>query len=422
MLKKLSAVFVCFSLSVSFIFGYDVYFNQGVRTDWIITNSTEDLRWGSESFLNNHFLVPYFSIYSYIPQKLDTQSFYESLPRIALNNIDTNFLLNRRFSTRSEFLCCMLGGATFGEIFHRLYLEIAPISWLSLLVSPFDFIMHYFSGEPQPQRARDGVTGLKIFFSPTAMGTIKITENYKSTDPFLFAGEYGISLNYGNPFHISANTPYSAFDADLEVAMTQGFISVMLLTEGLLHKFKHFYTENGNSFIGLAMETDAVISNLYSYANYGFAAMYKLHLAPNNLCSFKLNTAVGFAPFAGAENYIPLTVADDIPQNEKPIEYDYCMGICSKHRAVFSHRRIGNFHALWICNMFFNFPQATSHTSGEGHHFINHIFLSYDKNLSENFALGLEASIYVEYTAYYGKDSILVCVPSLSLCGKFILI
>ncbi|MBQ5781026.1 MAG: hypothetical protein IIW10_03665, partial [Spirochaetaceae bacterium] len=260
MLKKLYVAFLMFFFSVGLIFGYDVYFNRGVRTDWIATNFNEDLRWGSESFLNNHFLVPYFSIYSYIPQKLDTQSFYESLPRIALSNLDTNFLLNRRFSTRSEILCCMLGGASFGEIFHRLYLEVAPVSWLSLLVSPFDFIMHYFGDDAASQRPGDGIKRLKMFFAPGAMGIIKTTENYNSMKPILFAGKYGLNLNYGNPFHISATTPYSAFDVDLSASMAEGFISVMLLTEGLLHKFKNFHTENGSALLGLSMETDAVIS------------------------------------------------------------------------------------------------------------------------------------------------------------------
>jgi hypothetical protein len=378
------------------------FFNRYVGKYDFAQVHLEDLRekfqkgweWDHDVFATNQFAHPYQGSTYHAAARANGFGFYEAVFFDILGSAGWELFAETTTFSLNDLISTSLGGASLGEMFHRLYLEIN--SPLAGLVSPLDAFNAAVTRRRLPAQSGRNIQGLSVAsgFEWTASRRYDGTKNagFKTQD--VTAANLGCSVVYGDPFEQESRRPYNHFELAFGGAYGgQDWYSMYIVSDGYLFSFSPVNEETKNVSTGLSLNYDFFTSRNIDFFSEGLDWTLKYRRMLNNNTSLELKAHAGWTAF-GAAN---LSFYDSYNRIEES-RRDYGTGTNTKFFFSLSHPKRGKFSAaLLLYEMF-----IISHEVPEsrGWDFCYLFGLSYVYPLGDRMSLGIRDTVQTKNGRY----------------------
>lgn len=366
----------------------------------IKTNLTSVWVWDSDHFLFNHPGHPYQGSLYHAAARASGFNFYESMFFDGLGSLTWELFGETDIPSLNDLVVTTFGGAVFGEILHRLYLEINS-AWAGIPVSPMDALTNAVFGR-HPSK-----TGNLYYFSVMAgqgwIQSIKQEKQY-SNETSVFTGTLGGEIVYGNPFVANSKIPYSQF----EVAMLLGvsprplWLDWTIITDGFLASWNPVYTEKDTLSTGLSMQYDLITGNNTNFASNALDWSVKWkHIFRNSHVELKAHA--GWT-FFGSSQYYPLAEISGEHLNLHEADNDYGTGGNAKLTFTIQTEKYGKI-TLGAYNYLLHIIPWNKPES-RGLDFFNLSYLEYTYSFTGKLSLFLNNSLYLKSGASHRRTNV----------------
>jgi hypothetical protein len=300
------------------LFGADpegAYFTTGtIRTNLNPNVWDLEVGQGGDIFIVNHVFHPYAGGMYFSAARSNNFNFYWSTLSSLFGSVTYEVMGESKSPSSSDMVNTVLGGASLGEIVHRLYLELdkgGPGGKIAATVlSPSDRITAAVRGygpEPGPGRIYDasvaaGFSWINAWFREE--DDTKITWNHP-------AGFITTGLVYGDPFIQQSKTPFDHFELNLLIAFSVPFkYNFTFTSDGYLRSWNLAEDEKNHISNGISLLFDDYIIDTNIALNNGTENLsfnanslnYTLKWRRfHNTVSFSTKFHIGFTPWAVAD-------------------------------------------------------------------------------------------------------------------------
>lgn len=392
-----------------------------VNGETIYDNLSNPWVWDQDTFVVNQLGHPYQGSFYFCAGRANGLSFYQSLACNLLGSVTWEYFCENERQAVNDLICTTFGGAAYGEVLHRLYIEAHEVHFpLAFIFSPMDALYGLITRKTQPRTPGDGITELEAFLS---LGPVFEREKLESesTDrntvvPVNFSG--GCSLEYGNPFTCQKNMPYSFFTLDICGGGTKDYFAVSVRTEGLLHRFLTGYTDNARCMLGISMLTDTSWKKNTAFAANGLGLFFRSKAEYESGFSFDVSSDIHWILFGGNDYYKLYSGLITLPDDgvERRL-YDYGTGFYTSCECGIAQKAFGRLKIKVMLQGMFTFENAVPLYGSNGFALIMDGGISYDHSVVKHFSLGISGNVYLKYGRYYSDDNVLQMIPSVGLYG-----
>ncbi len=225
--------------------------------------------WDQDGLLVNQFGHPYQGSLYYNAARANGFNFYASAAFTLAGSTLWELLGEIYDPSMNDRISTTLGGAAFGEMLHRLYLETP--SPLAVLISPMDALNSAIT-KKHPKRGNDRIHRLAASFGAGWSNAAYFSPE-KQRQPYFSVPvlDAEVAVIYGSPFEGARKTPYEHFELNLGVAAGMDFAkyNLALSSDGYVFSFAPLAAEKQKATTGLTIHYDYFDSNvlgLFSYA------------------------------------------------------------------------------------------------------------------------------------------------------------
>jgi hypothetical protein len=373
-------------------------------------NLSEGWFWeDTDGFKVNNFGHPYQGSYYFVAGRSNGFNFYESIAFNVLGSAVWECFAERQQKSINDLITTTVGGASLGEILHRLYIaaRVANVPGpLAVLISPMDGLTALITR----QKAGSIKYNSKIYdISLRAGGVFANMNSVKSASNEEFysfcgpAASVAINVIYGDPFEQRSRIPYEHFEflGSLDID-TGNYMDVRFISDGYLLSFSPVNTANDTLSTGLSLHYDFVSQgrfNMYDgdIDQYGNALDWTVkyrHLF-NNGFSLQLKLHEG-GTFFGVSEYFS-------SESETNSLKNYGGGINGKFHAGIQEEKFGKLALDKSHYILWTYPGTVPFSSGVA----NWLFceLTYEHKVFKNMSLGASITTAYEYGSYEGIPS-----------------
>jgi hypothetical protein len=383
-------------LSNSILYVFNRYIGQFefamVSPESIWNNMQSPWVWDQDVFITNQFGHPYQGATYYTAARANGFNFYQSIPFVMLGSSTWEIFRENEPPSLNDFISTTLGGASLGEMLHRLYLEAnAPFA---ALVSPMSAWNSYIT-KRHPQKSRGNI---HRFVISSGIGITRAK---------LYAEENTIELNawdvpqidisthiiYGNPFEQRSSIPYEHFELNIEAAAALPWYNLKLVSDGYLFSFSPLSLEYKKLTTGLSIHCDLFASNNINLFSEALDWTIKYQRYFNNNARLEIKAHTGWTIFGTSDFY-------DYDQSSRAAEIyrDYGTGTNLKLFFALSHNKLGK---LSLSLLFYHFF-IVSHDAPNSAGIDSALFadITYSFPLGEKLALGAASGLYIKKSDY----------------------
>ena len=366
----------------------------------IKTNLTSPWIWDNDVFLLNNPGHAYQGGWYHAAARANGFNFYESIFFDALGSLTWELFAETDIPSLNDLVVTTLGGAAFGEMLHRLFLEIGS-PWAATLVSPIDT----FNGavwKRKPQRTYN-IYYLTVMSGPGWTKAIKENKeqlkdlsknNIDPASSSIYTGNISCDVIYGNPFTNDSAKPYSQFEIKMQIGFTFSplWLDWTILTDGYLFSFNPLYTEKNMLSTGLTLHYDSITGNNINFASNAldWTIKWRKKIKTTYL---ELKTHFGWTIF-GSSEYYPYSETNDMNLYSNKTENDFGTGGNLKIYFTIQTQKYGKL-TLSACN-YLLYIIPWNKPDSQGIEFFNLSFLEYSFPFAENFSLFVNSSLYLK--------------------------
>ena len=354
------------------------------------TNLTSAWVWDSDHFLFNHPGHPYQGGLYHASARASGFNFYESMFFDGIGSLTWELFGETDIPALNDLVVTTSGGAVFGEILHRLYLETGSV-WAGIPVSPMDALTNAVLGQ------RPSKTGNLYYFSAMAgsswIQSIKQEKQYGS-ETAVFTGNIGGEIVYGNPFAANSKIPYSQFEVKMQLGLSPRplWLDWTILTDGFLVSFNPVYTAKDSLSTGLSMQYDLITGNNTNFASNALDWSVKWKRSFRNTHT-ELKAHTGWT-FFGSSQYYPLAEITGEGLDTHDADNDYGTGVNLKLSFTIQTSKYGKI-TLGACSYLlyiipWNKPESRGIES------FNLSYFEYTYSFTKNISLFLSNSLYLK--------------------------
>jgi hypothetical protein len=352
------------------------------------------MEWDHDVFATNQFAHPYQGSTYHAAARANGFGFYESLFFDVLGSAYWEIFTETTQISLNDLITTSLGGASLGEMFHRLYLEINfPLAGL---VSPIDAFNAVVTRRRLQAQSGRNIQSLSVTsgFEWTASRRYDSTKAVGLEIRDVTAANLGCHIVYGNPFEQWNSRPYNHFELAFGGAYGgQDWYSMYIISDGYLFSFSPVNEKTKNLSTGLSLNYDFFTSLNIDFFSEGLDWTVKYRRVSNNNTSVELKAHAGWTAF-GAANLSFYDSYNRLEENHR----DYGTGANTKFFFSVSHPKRGRFSASVLLYEMF----IVSHDIPEsrGWDFCYLFGISYVYPLGDRLSLGISETAQTK-NGYY---------------------
>ena len=246
-------------------FVYETYFpavpdNGWADTTWTSWEANLKGPWhfDEDPWSGNEIGHPYQGAIYYAAARSNGLDFWESAAGTALGAFTWKIFGEVDDSNINDLVTTTMGGASVGEMFHRLYVETKREgSLIRFVFGPVDAANDAVFGEGSWDRGAESRVSLSLEAGLVApfVGSAPARE----LEPGFAGlnGEFGESIVYGDPFGEDA-APFDYFEQRLDVQLSPSFWGVAFFSNGILGSFPLADTELGELALAPSLHYDFI--------------------------------------------------------------------------------------------------------------------------------------------------------------------
>jgi hypothetical protein len=358
-----------------------------------VENLHEHWEWDKDIFATNQFGHPYHGSTYHVGAIANGFSFYEAILFDAFGSATYEMFAETTPPSLNDFIFTTIGGASLGEVFHRLYLEVDfP---LMLILSPADGVNSLITGR-RPER---GFEKMRSFSASSGAGWIR-SEYYgakiETQDSWdLPAMHVEFQVIYGDPFTAESRVPYDQFEMTVDGGIGDSWWNMRIVSDGYLFSSAPLYTETEQLSTGLSLSYDFFTSLNIDFFSQGlnWAVKYRRSFSSLPNTDMEIKAHAGWLGF-GASNFY----AYDKIEHTAVSYRDYGTGTNAKLFFSLSHPRVGKFSVELLSYAMFIVSHEVPGSAGWD--FCNFFTVSHHFPLPNNFFLGIANTLSIKNGRY----------------------
>jgi hypothetical protein len=362
-----------------------------ISFDSIKNNFTSPWVWDSDEYFINQFGHPYQGSIYHTAARSSGFTFYESLLFDAFGSATWELIFETDTPSMNDLISTTIGGASLGEMFHRLYLEIS--SPFAVLVSPADALNRLIIGRRYNRKktnihSLDITFGMGYIYSRQAAGKIGEGALIPLRETHSASAGISCSIVYGNPFIQQSWTPYNHFELSVNADIAYPFwYNFTIQSNGYLFSFNLRDHEKSAASTGLSWHYDLFTDRHINFFAESLDWTFKyIHLF-NNARNIEFKGHLGGLIFNADNSYF-----FDGYSSLRQTENNYGTGVNVKLFVSTDHKKWGkmtfNVSAYEVFTVFKN-NQADSHDI-----LFLYLELSYSYPIGEHWSIGVAASSF----------------------------
>jgi hypothetical protein len=368
-----------------------------ISFDSIKDNFTSAWEWDRDEYFTNQFLHPYQGSVYHAAARANGFTFYESLLFDAFGSAAWELVFETNTPSINDLISTTIGGASLGEMFHRLYLE-TPYP-LALLISPADAANVLITGR-RPKRkttnihSLDVIFGMGYIYSRQAAGGYRERELIPLRETFSASADISCNVVYGNPFTQQSGTPFNHFELSVYANIAYPFwYNFNIRSDGYLFSFNVIDNVKKSASTGLSLHYDLFTDRHINFFGESLDWTFKYTRLFNNLRNIEFKAHLGAVIFNADNSYF-----FDGYTNFHQTENDYGAGVNMKIFFSAAHKKRGkltfNLSAYEVFSVF-----NDNHTDNADILFF-YTDMSYMYQIKEHWSIGISNSLFRQATIY----------------------
>jgi hypothetical protein len=364
------------------------------------TNLNSPWVWDSDVFLLNHPGHPYQGGLYHAAARSNGFSFYESVFFDNLGSLTWELFGETDLPSLNDLVVTTFGGAAFGEMLHRLYLE-AESPW-AVLVSPMDALNNAVF-QKRPPRTHN-LYHLSAMAGPGWVQSIKedkqklqqMRDNNSRIPPppNIYTGNIGCEVIYGNPFGQYSKKPYSQFEIRMQLGSSiyPLWLDWTILTDAYLVSFNPVNTEKNTLSTGLSLHYDLIAGNNTNFASNALDWSLKWRHNFKNT-RLELKGHLGWT-FFGSSEYYPFAEVIGTTLEPHERESDYGTGGNFKFYFTLQNQKYGKLTIGTSNYLLYIIPRNKPDSGGID--FMSMSFLEYSYFFTKQISAFVNSSFYLK--------------------------
>jgi hypothetical protein len=364
--------------------------------DSIKVNVTSIWVWDSDGFLFNHPGHPYQGGLYHGAARASGFSFYESLFFDALGSVTWELFGETDIPALNDLIVTTYGGAVFGEILHRLYLE-TPSLPAGVFISPMDALINTVLRR-KPQRTHnlyyfDVMSGLAYIKSNKGIQTQFNDAETASDQKNIFTFNIGCNIIYGNPFLQQSKIPFSQFEIRMQTggSVFPLWLDWTILIDGYLVSFNPVDTPQDALSTGLSLHYDLITGSNTNFANQSLDWSVKWRRIFKTT-AVELKAHLGWT-FFGSSQYYP-DYSGGANTDVQPMENDFGIGGDAKITFTIQTAKIGTFTFGVFAYILYMIPHNKPDSRGFDYFSLSYFEYAYPFN--GRFSINVNNSFYMK--------------------------
>jgi hypothetical protein len=319
-------------LSNTLLFLADKYIAQEAWTqvtpDSIRENLTGPWEWDRDKYFTNQFGHPYQGSTYHVAARSNGFGFWEAMSFDAFGSVQWELFCETNTPSINDLITTTLGGAAFGEMFHRLYLETP--NPLAVLVSPMDAFNGMITRH-RPQYTNNIYSlclafGIGYMYAEQSIEQEKSGALYNLNTRHMTSVDIACTIVYGNPFIQQSRQPYEHFELFLYINFGYPFwYNLKLLSDAYLFSFFVLDTETKQASTGLSMHYDLFADRQINFFSQALDWTYKYKRQFSARMGMEFKGHIGWTVFNADTFYI-----HDDYLNLRKTENNYGTGVNMK--------------------------------------------------------------------------------------------
>lgn len=295
--------------------------------------------WDQSDFQTNQIMHPYHGYSYFAAGRTNGLDFYESTLLASGGSAIWELFGERDSPSVNDLLETTLGGACFGEMFHRLYVE-ASGGLLSFLVSPVDSLNGALTRRPA-ERPTGAIRELSFQTGFGYAGARRFQDGEELDGDTLrtAAVNYELSCVYGDPFSQCTAIPFEQFELTLICGGGYQWHDVTILSDGYLVALSPADSATHRSTAGLTFGYNVLWTQDVQFAANALDLAYKSQRNISPGISLEQRYYAGAVLF-GATTFYALE-SDGTTRMDDTID-DYCYGMEAKTMLSLANARNGS--------------------------------------------------------------------------------
>ncbi|MDR1100477.1 MAG: DUF3943 domain-containing protein [Treponema sp.] len=342
--------------------------------------------WDHDAFATNQFAHPYQGSTYHAAARANGFGFYGSILFDAFGSMSWELFAETTPPSVNDLISTTLGGASLGEMFHRLYLEINS-PW-GVLVSPLDSLNGLVTRRRPEKQSGRNIQDLSVVsgFEWTAARRYDRTGSLGLKAWDAAAANLGCHIIYGAPFEQRSSRPYNHFELSFGGSFgSEAWYSMYIVSDGYLVSFSPVNSERKHISTGLTLNYDFFTDRNIDFFSEGLDWAVKYRRLLYNNTSVELKAHTGWTAFGAAS----LNFYDSYNRLEETYR-DYGTGANAKIFLSLAHPRWGKVSLETLLYEMF----IVSHDipGSKGRDFYHLLGASYVYPLGDRMVLGVRSS------------------------------
>jgi hypothetical protein len=393
------------------LFGAD-FAQTSIDSYW--TNLTSTWVWDNDAFLFNHPGHPYQGGLYHAAARAGGFSFYEALFFDTLGSVTWELFGETDIPSCNDLIITTFGGAVFGEMMHRLYLETSSLAG-RVAVSPLDALTSAALRKRPRQThnlsylsAMSGASWIR-----SGKGVEREFQNGRENMPLrkdIYNIDIGFEAVYGDPFTHASRVPYSQFEIATQIggSFWPLWLDWTIIAEGYLFAFNPVFTERDSLSTGFSLHYDMIAGSNINCSSQALDWSVKWkHNFTNTTIALK--ASAGWTVF-GSSQYYPDIAAS-------AAENDFGTGANAKVTFSLLTPRLGTFTLGTYNYLIYIIPHNKPDSSGVD--FFNLSCFRYSYPLTKKFSINIDNALYLKHTKSRKRENTVEMTNRVMLYGKW---
>jgi hypothetical protein len=379
--------------------------------------------WDQDEFSVNQLGHPYQGSYYYIAGRSNNMGFWPSLALTASGSVFWEVFMETETPSRNDLVITTVGGATLGEMLHRLYTAAdsadLPVKWI---ISPLDGINGLINGRALERQGYHGLNRDETAFT-NGMGFFRNSMDKDRPGGVNVFGPQIYSegtIVYGNPYGLRSAIPFESFEQRIRFSLASGpAYAVDYFSDGFLWAGPLREDAGHASTIGLVLHYDFIFGSLVNFSSNALGLGYKTRWQISGRTRLVMKFHAFWIILSGSE-YVHVWYGN-VPYREAGEEhrnYDFGTGAGIKwHTAVrFDPRFTLSFNAVLYGIR--TLPRAVPENGSPGYSLAGVFDCSGEYRLAGNWSLGLEIRLYGKAGFYTSASGVFETIGNYQIFVK----
>jgi hypothetical protein len=274
----------------------------------IKNNFLSPWEWDGSAHITNQLGHPYQGSIYHGAARANGFTFYESLLFDAFGSASWELIFETNTPAINDLISTTIGGASLGEMLHRLYLETP--SPFAVLISPADAFNGLIT-KRRPQRRTTRIHSLDLAFgtgytySRQAEGRVRDRDLIPLLETHSFSADISLAVVYSNPFLQQSWIPYDHFELSLYANIAYPFwYHINILSDGYVFSFNVLDNEKSAASTGLSLHYDLFADRHSNFFGSSLDWTFKYRRVVSAVRDFEFKGHVGAVIFDADDSYV----------------------------------------------------------------------------------------------------------------------